>query len=163
MSYWCAGLVAGDVVVLGNSQYIKFRPNRLHKLNKKSLSRSVPIAAPLLNALWSHTIPTDHDAALCGKYGPVSSHYKVLQQLRGVISGKMGLHDHSLIPYSTRHTIKDRGGAARVGPEIVDYMQGYVTSHSSKIAQNYGTGLPPEALIEDLGLILGTDRWGDNT
>jgi len=157
-----AGLCAGDVVLEGNNPHIKFRSNQLRKLNKKSLPRSVPIAPPLLDALRGHSAPSDPQEPMFGKYGPVKSHSNVSNQLGAVITDRMGVRDPALVPYSSRHTFKDRGRVARIRIEIIDYMQGHVTTASSKIAQGYGTGLPPEELIEDLEKLLQTKRWGDN-
>lgn len=154
-----AGLCSNDVVLTGASPHIKFRSNSLRGLNKKSLARSVPIAPPLLDVLKAYTAPTDN---FFGKYGPVESHTNVSNQLSAVITRRMRVLDPKLVPYSSRHTFKDRGRSARLDASILDYMQGHVTANSSRVSESYGTGLPPEQLIEDLDRLLKTEEWGNN-
>ena len=157
-----AGLEVADIRLDCEVPHIRFGPNSHRRLDKGRLERSVPIAATLLNHLKAHNLSNNGEAGAFGKYSEASSYSNVSTQLNNVIRDKLEVSDPSLVSYSTRHTFKDRGRAARISPEIVDYLQGHVTKSSSAIAQRYGTGVPPSVYLEDLTKILGTTTWGDS-
>ena len=164
-----AGLTCGDVVLEGNLPYIRFAPNNLRGLDKGSLTRNFPIPGPLLDHLREHKQSLDHasqsadyaEKPFFGRYGPTNAYDNVSNQLRDIVRNKMGIKDTSLVPYSTRHTFKDRGRASGVSPSVYDYLQGHVTSQTSRIAQGYGTGFPLESLVGDVDKILPTKDWGN--
>ncbi|AXI51019.1 hypothetical protein C1J04_08870 [Sulfitobacter sp. SK025] len=157
-----AGLEVADIRLDCEVPHIRFGPNSHRRLDKGRLERSVPIAAPLLKHLKALKLSNNGKAGAFGKYSEASSYGNVSTQLNNVIRDKLEVSDPSLVSYSTRHTFKDRGRAARVRPEVVDYLQGHVTKSSSAIAQRYGTGVPPSVYLEDLNKILKTREWGDS-
>lgn len=156
-----AGLEVSEIRLDCAVPHIRFKSNGHRRLDKGRLARSVPIATPLLTHLTAHKLPKTEDAGAFGKYSETKSYGNVSVQLNSLIRDRLNISDPSLTSYSTRHTFKDRGRAARVTPEVVDYMQGHVTKASSGIAQRYGTGLPPSICVEDLNKILTTNTWGD--
>ena len=156
-----AGLEVSEIRLDCAVPYIRVKSNSHRRLDKGRLARSVPIAPPLLTHLTAHKLPKTEDAGAFGKYSDTKSYGNVSVQLNSLIRDRLNISDPSLTSYSTRHTFKDRGRAARVTPEVVDYMQGHVTKASSGIAQRYGTGVPPSICVEDLNKILTTNTWGD--
>lgn len=155
-----AGLQVKDISLTSNTPHIKIRNNKFRKLEKGGLARSVPLVTPLLDALRSYQMPSDPDAGAFGTYAPRSAHDNVGTQLNNLIRDKMKVSDPELVSYSTRHTFKDRGRAARLAPEVYDYLQGHKTAQSSAIAQNYGTGVPPSIYKEDMDRLFATTEWG---
>lgn len=156
-----AGLEVADIRLKCEVPHIRFGGNSHRRLDKGRIERSVPIAAPLLEHLKAMHLPNNEKSGAFGKYSEASSYGNVSVQLNNMIRGKLKIPDPSLTSYSTRHTFKDRGRAARVNPEVVDYLQGHVTKTSSAIAQKYGTGVPPSIYLQDLNRILSTKTWGD--
>ena len=80
----------------------------------------------------------------------------VSTQLNKLIRDEMKVTDPELVSYSTRHTFKDRGRAARVSPEVYDYK----TTQSSAIAMRYGTGVPPSVYKDDMDRLFTATEWG---
>lgn len=156
-----AGLEVGDIRLECETPHLRMRANSHRKLDKGRIERSVPIAVPLLKHLKALKLPYHADEGAFGKYSDPSSYSNVSIQLNQVIRHKLKISDPSLVAYSTRHTFKDRGRAASVAPEVIDYLQGHVTKASSAIVQRYGTGVPPNMYVEDLISILATTEWGD--
>ena len=157
-----AGLEVADLRLDSATPHIRFKHNTFRRLDKGSLERSVPVAPPLLNALKNIALNDDSTAGVFGKYSEARSYSNVSIQLNNLIREKLKITDPALVSYSTRHTFKDRGRAARIVPEVTDYLQGHVTKSSSAIAQRYGTGVPPSVYAEDIEKIFATKVWGDN-
>lgn len=155
-----AGLQVKDISLTSNTPHIKIRNNKFRRLEKGGLARSVPLVTALLDAIRSYPMPDDPEAALFGRYAPRSALDNVSIQLNKVIRDEMKSSDPELVSYSTRHTFKDRGRAARLAPEVYDYLQGHKTAQSSAIAQNYGTGVPPSIYKEDMDRLFATPEWG---
>ena len=65
-----------------------------------------------------------------------------------------------VVPYSARHTIKDRAEAAGIPTERAEYILGHVPEGSSKIHKRYGTKTPPASLLDDLLKIFAVSDWG---
>ena len=154
-----SGLQVRDIDLLSNAPNVKFRDNKIRRLDKKGLSRTVPLATPLLDALREYDMPDDPQAPLFGKYSPRSAADNVSIQLNSLIRHQLGITDPRLVSYSTRHTFKTRGKAARVEDPVIDYLQGHKSEYSTRIAQKYSDGLLPEAFRNDLQRILETQNW----
>lgn len=154
-----SGLQTRDVVLNTNVPFVRFRDNKYRRLDKKGLARSVPLATPMLDALRAYQIPKDPQAPLFGKYAPRSAADNISTQLNSLIRGEMRITDPTLVAYSTRHTFKTRGKAARVEDPIIDYLQGHKSDYSTSIAQKYSDGILPEVFLEDLTRILITKDW----
>lgn len=154
-----SGLEVRDIDIFSNTPHVKFRDNQFRRLDKKGLSRSVPLARPLLDALRQYDIPEDAKAPLFGKYAPRSAADNVSNQLNSLIRYDLKLSEPQLVAYSTRHTFKTRAKAARVDDPVIDYLQGHKSEYSTRIAQKYSDGLLPEVFQEDLGRILATKQW----
>jgi len=67
---------------------------------------------------------------------------------RHIMNMRHDFDDSQLSPYSLRHTFKDRAAMARVPSSVTEYLMGHKSKQSSKIHQRYGTGLPPQELVE---------------
>ena len=52
------------------------------------------------------------------------------------------------VPYSLRHTFKDRYQAAGVPAQIGEYIMGHKTKKSSKVYEKYGTGMPIQMMVD---------------
>lgn len=154
-----SGLQCRDVDLSSNTPHVKFRDNKFRRLDKKGLARSVPLATPLLDALRGYEMPQDPQAPLFGRYAPRSAADNVSIQLNSLIRHDLKIADPRLVSYSTRHTFKTRGKAARVDDPVIDYLQGHKSNYSTQIAQKYSDGLLPEAFRDDLGRILASDTW----
>ena len=155
-----AGLQVKDISLTSNTPHIKIRNNKFRKLEKGGLERSVPLVTPLLDALRKYQMPSDPDAGVFGAYAPRSSMDNVSTQLNKLIRDVMKVSDPELVSYSTRHTFKDRGRAARVSPAVYDYLQGHKTTQSSAIAMRYGTGVPPSVYKDDMDKLFTATEWG---
>jgi integrase len=64
-----------------------------------------------------------------------------------------------LVPYSLRHTFKDRAETA-MDSRYVQYILGHKTKDSSAVHQRYGTNAPPSALVVGMADIQGLREWG---
>ena len=77
--------------------------------------------------------------------------------LRGVIRKRLNIADPNLVPYSTRHTMKDKLRTLRT-PEDIQHR---ILGHGSKSdADEYGDGNPLAYLQEVLAKADVLDNWG---
>ncbi|WP_133175937.1 DUF6538 domain-containing protein [Yoonia sediminilitoris] len=155
-----AGLQVKDISLTSNTPHIKIRNNKFRKLEKGGLERSVPLVSPMLDALRSYQMPDNPEDGAFGAYAPRSALDNVSIQLNKLIRVEMQVSDPELVSYSTRHTFKARGRAARVSSEVLDYLQGHKTTQSSAVAMRYGTGAPPNVYKDDLDRLFAVTEWG---
>jgi len=80
--------------------------------------------------------------------------------LRHIVREVSGIKHEDVVPYSARHTIRDRSAAARVDLARAEYIMGHVSDGSSKIHKEYGTKTPPEILFDDMSAIFAVSNWG---
>lgn len=157
-----AGLGMKDVRLDAEVPNIVFRSNSVRSLDKGGLERAVPIFDPLLAHLKAYKENRGTAAvteAFFVRYGEPKHYSNVSQQLNNVLREKLKISDKSLVAYSFRHTIHDKGRAARVDSAIHEYIVGHRSASSSRIHQSYGTRTPPEALIDDMRRILNQETW----
>lgn len=157
-----AGLGMKDVRLDAEVPNIVFRSNSVRSLDKGGLERAVPIFDPLLSHLKAYKENRETTAdteAFFVRYGEPKHYSNVSQQLNNVLREKLKISDKSLVAYSFRHTIHDKGRAARVDSAIHEYIVGHRSASSSRIHQSYGTRTPPEALIDDMRRILDQETW----
>ena len=109
-----AGLQVKDISLTSNTPHIKIRNNKFRKLEKGGLERSVPLVSPMLDALRSYQMPDNPEGGAFGAYAPRSALDNVSLQLNKLIRVEMQVSDPELVSYSTRHTFKARGRAAKV-------------------------------------------------
>tara|TARA_E500000178_G_scaffold221437_1_gene218471 strand:+ start:171 stop:416 length:246 start_codon:yes stop_codon:yes gene_type:complete len=73
----------------------------------------------------------------------------------------IALEDPSVVPYSTRHTFRDRSEVAgTVAKSRAEYIMGHVSDGSSRIHKEYGTKTPPQILLDDMIKIYEVTDWG---
>ena len=61
---------------------------------------------------------------------------------------RSGYDSRQAVPYSLRHTFKDRYEAAGVPAQVGEYIMGHKTKQSSKVHSKYGTGMPIQMLVD---------------
>lgn len=154
-----AGLNVRDVRLFDQTPNLVFRSNDLRSMDKGGLERSVPIFDPLVSILKDHLLTLQGDGAMFKKYGGIRNYGNVSVQLNNIIRKKLNIFDKEIVAYSLRHTIHDKGRAARVDQAVHEYIVGHLSSGSSRIHQKYGTRMPPEALVDDMRAILNQDDW----
>jgi integrase len=146
------GLQRQDVMVSGAVPYIWFRDHKDRIMGKKRLERIVPLIDPLLGFLCDYfsTVELNKDDPIFPTYGMGrhSSSERSKKLNRHIMNMRRDFDDSQLSPYSLRHTFKDRAAMARVPSSVTEYLMGHKSKQSSKIHQRYGTGLPPQELVE---------------
>ena len=154
------GLLVKDVRLDTNTAHIQIRFNRIRKLKTKNSVRDVPIVGPLLDNLREYiarheaTLP---DAPLFPRYGRDGGMDAVSAVLRRAIRQRLNIADPNLVPYSTRHTMKDKLRSLRT-PEDIQHR---ILGHGSKSeADGYGDGNPLAYLREVLVNADKLDNWG---
>ena len=154
------GLLLKDLRLDTNTPHIQIRFNRIRKLKTKNSVRDVPIVGPLLDALRAYSAKhqsTSPDAPLFPKYGRDGGMDAISSLLRGVIRKRLKIADPTLVPYSSRHTMKDKLRTLRT-PEDIQHR---ILGHGSKSeADGYGDGNPLAYLHEVLVNADKLDNWG---
>lgn len=157
-----AGLTVQEVRLDETVPNLVFRDNDIRSMEKGGLERAVPIFEPLIGHLRSY----DESSAGAGskdsffrKYGAHRHFSNISQQLNNIIRNNLQISDKEVVAYSFRHTLHDRGRAARVPTDIQEYIVGHLSSGSSRIHTKYGTRTPPAALVADMQAILAQDLW----
>ena len=155
-----AGLTRGDIKLNASTPYMVFRNNKVRVMGKDRLERAVPFIHsgiklqiyPLFTFLKQYLDQKDlepDDLVFpeygCGKH--VSSSRTKL--LSNHISNMRSDYDsRQAVPYSLRHTFKDRYEAAGVPAQVGEYIMGHKTKQSSKVHESYGTGMPIQMLVD---------------
>lgn len=155
-----ACLQVKDLKLNASVPHVIFRPNKLRRMDKEGLERTVPLVPELIAALSDYQAPTDPEAALFPRYGSTKGTTTVSANLANIIRKKMGIQDKTLVPYSTRHTLKDRLVAARIDEPTRHFLLGHKSHGSSRLHDKYGTGEPPGTFLKDLEAALEQPDWG---
>ncbi len=154
-----AGLVVKDVRLSEDVPNIVFRSNEVRSMEKGGLERAVPIFEPLATHLKEYLFARTSGAAFFNRYGAPQHFANVSVQLNNILRRKLKILDKELVAYSLRHTIHDKGRAAKVEQSIHEYIVGHQSSGSSRVHQRYGTRTPPRAIAEDMKAILDQNTW----
>lgn len=155
-----AGLQVKDLKLGSNMPHVIFRTSPIRRMDKSDMERAVPLLAPLLDALRDYDISPESAAPVFPNYYTAKGHGNASTALRYIVRSVTGIKDKDVVPYSARHTLKDRATAASVDPSRAEYIMGHKSEGSSKIHKQYGTMTPPEALLEDMTNIFDTAEWG---
>ena len=155
-----AGLQVKDLKLGTNLPHVIFRTSSIRRMDKSDMERAVPLLAPLLDALRGYGTPPASDAPVFPNYYTAKGHENASTALRYIVRSITGIKDKDVVPYSARHTFKDRATAASVDPSRAEYIMGHKSEGSSKIHKQYGTMTPPEVLLEDMTKIYDTVDWG---
>ena len=146
------GLQRQDVMVSGEVPYIWFRDHKERIMGKKRLERIIPLVDPLLGLLMDYLNgidlkKTDPIFPIHG-VGKHSSSERSKKLNKHIVNMRQDFDDSQLSPYSLRHTFKDRAAMARVPNSVTEYLMGHRSKESSIVHERYGTGLPPQELVE---------------
>lgn len=155
-----AGLTVRDVKLDAEPAHIIYRSNKVRRMGKGGLERAVPLVEPILTVLQAYKAPSDKEAAFFKKHGNPKGFENVSAALRYILSNKANIDDDGLVPYSLRHTLKDRMAAAGIDTSLAEYILGHVSKGSSQIHKRYGTMTPPKALLDALNRAIETETWG---
>ena len=146
------GLQRQDVMVSGEVPYIWFRDHKERIMGKRRLERIIPLVDPLLGLLMDYLNgidlkKTDPIFPIHG-VGKHSSSERSKKLNKHIVNMRQDFDDSQLSPYSLRHTFKDRAAMARVPNSVTEYLMGHRSKESSIVHERYGTGLPPQELVE---------------
>jgi len=155
-----AGLQVKDLKLSSNMPHVIFRTSSIRRMDKSDIERAVPLLTPILDAFRTYEIPSENDAPVFPKYYTAKGHGNASTALRHIVRSIAGIKDKDVVPYSARHTFKDRATKASVDRSRAEYIMGHKSEGSSKIHKQYGTMTPPEVLFEDMTKIFNTTEWG---
>ena len=155
-----AGLQVRDFRLEANMPHVVFRTNELRRMDKNGLERAVPLMTPVLDAYRLYEHEKRPDKPLFPKYGNTRGFENVSAKLRNVVNELMGIKNPDVVPYSTRHTFRDRSEAANISTSRSEYIMGHKSAASSRIHQKYGTKTPPTVLYEHMTKIFKVTDWG---
>ena len=167
-----AGLARGDIKLNVSTPYMIFRNHTDRIMGKDRIERAVPfihngiklLIYPLLTHLKDYLVQHDFgpDDLVFPEYGSgshVSSGRSKL--LSKHISNMRSVYDNrQAVPYSLRHTFKDKYQAAGIPSQIGEYIMGHKTTGSSKVHESYGTGMPPQKLVDHMTVITEVQEHG---
>jgi integrase len=159
------GAPTGDIVKLERKD-VKLSSDTPHLVfravaGKGRIARSVPLLDPVKTELETYineqcrNRPTD----LVFTSKVVRSSSDLSKKLTVHITNERPNDPLRLVPYSLRHTFKDRAEAA-MDSRYVQYLIGHKTKDSSAVHQKYGTGVPPSVLVDGMVAIQSLKDWG---
>ena len=148
------GLVRKDLKLNANPPHVIFRNNHIRILGKDRLPRAVPIVGDLLVQMegYIESLPTDWDPMFPNWFDGDGPNFS--RRLSSHITNKRKW-DPKLVPYSARHTFKDRYAKAGVPENVGKFLMGHKTEDSSKIHDTYGTMRPPDLFVKYMSDIAG--------
>jgi len=155
------GLLNEDVVLGSNVPYLNIRPNRIRRLKTLSSERRIPLTSEALDILRQYQEQQqnkDPKAPLFPKYGRDGGMEALSQGLRNIIRKTMGLSDPRLVPYSTRHTLKDKMRLLRTPLSYQYHIMGHAQDNA--IADGYGEGDPLIYIQQELERASQLTTWG---
>lgn len=155
------GLLNEDVVLGSNVPYLNIRPNRIRRLKTLSSERRIPLTSQGLDLIrqYRETRPqADPKAPLFPNYGRDGGMDALSQSLRNIIRKTMGIKDPRLVPYSTRHTLKDKMRLLRTPLHYQYHIMGHAQENA--IASNYGEGDPLTYIQQELERAAQLQEWG---
>ena len=152
-----AKLERRDVKLSSDTPHLLFRA----VAGKGRIERSVPLLDPIKTELESYINEKQrnkpNDLVFTSKI--VRSPSDLSKKLTAHITNERPDDPLRLVPYSLRHTFKDRAEAA-MDSRYVQYLIGHKTKDSSAVHQKYGTGVPPSVLVDGMVAIQALTDWG---
>jgi integrase len=155
-----AGLQVRDLKLDANLAHVVFRTNELRRMDKDGFERAVPFVGPLIDAFRGYALASDPNAPAFPEYVTAKGHAKASASLRSKVRDEVGILDEAVVPYSARHTLKDRADAAGIPIARAEYIMGHVSEGASKVHKSYGTKTPPTSLLDDMLKIFDVTDWG---
>ena len=167
-TFEAGGLLIRDIKFDTNVPYIQFRYNRIRSLKNENSVRDVPVVGDLLDSLRAYISElgkatnsidaTNPDAPLFPRYGRDGGSNSISQILISVIDLRMGLKaDKNCVPYSTRHSMKDKLRALRTPIELQYAILG---NGKRTVAEGYGEGNPLAYLQQEIIKAEELEIWG---
>ena len=155
------GLTHGELFLDVNIPYIDLKFNHIRRLKTHASVRKLPLTSDATDlmrdylATQKNKLPNDPIFAKFGRDGGTDP---LSPALRNIIRRQMGIDDPRLVPYSTRHTMKDKLRAIRT-PEIYQLR---ITGNKDRnpIAEGYGEGDPMLFIREELERAAKAKEWG---
>ena len=155
-----AGLQYRDVKLDAEVPHVVFRTNKIRRMDKGGLDRAVPLVEPLLSALKGYNRKAENDDPFFARYGNTRGFDSISIALRNTLREVAGIDQDGLVPYSLRHTMKDRLAAAGVAVDVAEYVLGHTSQGASRIHQRYGTKTPPRSLVAHIEKAFQMKEWG---
>ena len=151
-----AKLERRDVKLTSDTPYLVFRAIS----GKDRIARAVPLLEPIRTELEIY-INEHCDRATGSVFASKLSRSPsdLTKRLKLHITNERPDDPLRLVPYSLRHTFKDRAEAA-MDSRYVQYILGHKTKDSSAVHQRYGTNAPPSALVKGMADIQALTEWG---
>ena len=155
-----AGLQCRDVKLDAEVPHVVFRTNKIRRMDKGGLERAVPLVEPLLSALKGYNRKAENDDPFFARYGNTRGFDSISVALRNTLREAARIDQDGLVPYSLRHTMKDRLGAAGAAVDVAEYVLGHTSQGASRIHQRYGTKTPPRSLVAHIENAFQMKEWG---
>lgn len=151
-----AKLERRDLKLSSDTPYLVFRAIS----GKDRIARAIPLLEPIRTEL--ETYINEHcdgpkDPVFTSKL--VHSPSDLSKRLKLHITNERPDDPLRLVPYSLRHTFKDRAETA-MDSRYVQYILGHKTKDSSAVHQRYGTNTPPSALVGGMADTQALREWG---
>ena len=156
-----AGLTFNELLLDVNVPHLDIKPNHIRRLKTLSSERKVPLITDALDAMRDYlqsqqnTKPSDPVFPRFGRDGGMDP---LSQNLRSIIRNQMQITDRRLVPYSTRHTLKDKMRVIRTPLALQLELMGH--QNPNRIADEYGDGDPLIYLRQELERATKVEVWG---
>ena len=137
------------------------RPNRIRRLKTLASERKVPLPTNALDILREYLQgqkTTKPDVPVFPTYGRDGGMDPLSQNLRNIIRKQMKVEDRRLVPYSTRHTLKDKMRTLRT--PLMYQLDIMGQQKGNEIADGYGDGDPLVYLQQELQKTSELSDWG---
>ena len=129
-------------------------------MGKGGFERAVPLVEPLQTALAAYDSPQGRADAYFPKYGTTRGANNASATLRYLLREQAKIKDTNLVPYSLRHTLKDRLAQSGMETAKAEYLLGHRSTGSSRVHEQYGTMPPPKLFQASMNRLIKTDTWG---
>jgi integrase len=155
------GLLNNELLLDLNVPYLLIRPNRIRRLKTLASERKVPLPTNALDILREYLQgqkTTKPDAPIFPTYGCDGGMDPLSQNLRNIIRKQMKVKDRRLVPYSTRHTLKDKMRTLRT--PLMYQLDIMGQQKGNEIADGYEDGDPLVYLQQELQKASELSDWG---
>jgi integrase len=155
------GLLNNELLLDLNVPYLLIRPNHIRRLKTLASERKVPLTDDALDILREYLQAQNNtapDAPVFLSYGRDGGMDPLSQNLRNIIRKQMKITDRRLVPYSTRHTLKDKMRLLRTPLAYQNQIMGH--RQSNEIADGYGEGDPLIYIQQELQKASELTDWG---
>ena len=155
------GLLNNELLLDLNVPYLLIRPNRIRRLKTLASERKVPLQTNALDILREYLQgqkTAKPDAPVFPTYGRDGGMDPLSQNLRNIIRKQMKVKDRRLVPYSTRHTLKDKMRTLRT--PLMYQLDIMGQQKGNEIADGYEDCDPLVYLQQELQKASELSDWG---